>query len=46
LDEARKIAKAVLHAVNGLYTEFDICNADGTIERIQNPAVLAEIGAI
>lgn len=37
--EARKVAKAVLHAAHGLYTEVDICQDDGTIERIQNPAV-------
>ena len=31
--EARKVAKAVLHAAHGFYTEVDICNADGTIEK-------------
>ena len=36
--EARKVAKAVLHAAHGLYTEVDIVH-DGTIERIQNPVV-------
>src|SRR6266852_1887249 len=46
MDEARKVAKAVLHAANGLYTEVDICNADGTIERIQDSAVFADVGAI
>ena len=39
MDEARKVAKAVLHAAHGLYAEVDICHDDGTIERIQNPAV-------
>jgi hypothetical protein len=39
LAEARKVAKAVLHVGNGLYTEGDICSEDGTIETIQNPAV-------
>ena len=39
MDEARKVAKAVLHAAHGLYTEVDICEDDGTIERIQNPAM-------
>jgi hypothetical protein len=37
--EARQVAKAVLHAGNGLYSEVDICSEDGTIETIQNPAV-------
>jgi hypothetical protein len=37
--EARKVAKAMLHVGNGLYTEVDICAEDGTIETIQNPAV-------
>ena len=46
MTEARKVARAVLHIGNGLYTEDDICNADGTIERIRNPAVVAEVGAI
>jgi len=46
MDEARKVAKAVLHAAHGLYVEVDICGEEGTIERIQNPAVLAEVGAI
>jgi hypothetical protein len=39
MDEARNIAKAMLHAGNGLYTEVDICAEDGTIETIQNLAV-------
>ena len=39
MDEARKVAKAVLHAANGLYTQVDICHDDRTMERIQNPAV-------
>ena len=34
MDEARKVAKAVLHAAHGLYAEVDICQDDGTIERI------------
>jgi hypothetical protein len=37
--EARKVAKAMLHAGNGLYTEVQICAEDGTIETIQNPVV-------
>jgi len=37
--EARKVAKAVLHAGHGLYTEVDICSEDGTVETVQNPAV-------
>jgi hypothetical protein len=37
--EARKVAKAMLHAGNGLYTEVAICSEDGTIETIQNPAL-------
>jgi hypothetical protein len=45
ISQARELAKWVLHVENGFYTEVDICNADGTIERIQNPAVL-EVGAI
>ena len=36
LDEARKVAKAKLHAAHGLYTEVDICDDGGTVERIQN----------
>ena len=39
MDEARKVAKAVLHVGNGLYTEVDICTEDGAVETIQNPAV-------
>jgi hypothetical protein len=39
MDEARNIAKAMLHAGNGLYTEVDICAEDGTIETIQNLVV-------
>jgi hypothetical protein len=42
--EAQKVAKAVLHVGNGLYTEVDICTEDGTIERIQNPAVPSPVG--
>jgi hypothetical protein len=37
--EARKVAKAMLHAGHGLYTEVNISSEDGTIETIQNPAV-------
>jgi hypothetical protein len=33
---ARKVAKAMLHVGNGLYTEVHICIEDGTIETIQN----------
>ena len=39
MDEARKVAKAVLHLANALYTEVDLSSEDGTIETIQNPAV-------
>jgi hypothetical protein len=38
MDEARKVAKAVLHIGNGRYKEVDICAEDGTVETIQNPA--------
>jgi chemotaxis family two-component system response regulator Rcp1 len=38
MDEARKVAKAVLHVGNGRYKEVDICTEDGTVETIQNPA--------
>jgi hypothetical protein len=38
LDDARELAKWVLHVGNGLYTEVDICTENGTVERIQNPA--------
>jgi hypothetical protein len=37
--EARQVAKAMLHAGNGLYSEVDVCCEDGTVETIQNPAV-------
>ena len=36
MDEARKVAKAMLHVGNGLYTEVLICPEDGTIETIQH----------
>jgi len=45
LSEARELAQWVLNVGNGFYTEVDICNPDGTIERIQNPAVPVEVGA-
>ena len=32
------------HAGNGLYSEVDICSADGTIETIQNPAEPSPVG--
>jgi hypothetical protein len=38
MDEARKVAKAMLHVGNGRYTEVHIGNEDGIIETIQNPA--------
>ena len=41
LDDARELAKWVLHVGNGLYTEVDICTENGTIETIQNPAMPA-----
>jgi hypothetical protein len=40
MDEARKVAKAVLHVANAIYTEVDLCSEDGTIETVQNPAML------
>jgi hypothetical protein len=46
LSEARELAQWVLNVGNGFYTEVDICNEDGTIERIQNPAVPSEVGRI
>ena len=45
MSEARKLAKAVLHVGNELYTEVDICTEDGIIETIQNPAMPSEVGA-
>jgi two-component system, chemotaxis family, response regulator Rcp1 len=39
VSEARELANWVLHVGNGLYTEVDICNENGTIETIENPAV-------
>ena len=42
--EARKVAKAMLHVGNGLYTEVHICTDDGTIETIQNPAAPTPVG--
>jgi hypothetical protein len=44
--EARKVAKAMLHAANGLYTEVDICTDDGTIERVQNLGAPSLVGTI
>ena len=44
MDEARKVAKAMLHAAHDLYTEVDICAEDGTIERIQNTATRSLLG--
>ena len=44
MDEARKVAKAVLHVGNGLYTEVDICTEDGTVETIQNRNVVSPVG--
>ena len=44
MSEARKVAKAVLHAGNGLYTEVAICTEDGIIETVQNPAVASPVG--
>jgi hypothetical protein len=45
MDEARKVAKAVLHAAHGLYTEVDICNEDGMVETIRSHGVLSPVGA-
>ena len=39
MDEARKVANAMLHAGHGLYTEVNMSTEDGTVETIQNPAV-------
>jgi hypothetical protein len=44
LADARELAKWVLHAGNGLYTEVDICTQDGTIETIQNSATPSLVG--
>jgi hypothetical protein len=44
MDEARKVAKAMLHAGNGLYTEVNISTEGGTVETIQNPAVPTQVG--
>ena len=41
LNEARRIAKAVLYAAHGLYTEVDICQDDGRIESILTSRRLA-----
>jgi hypothetical protein len=38
MSEARKVAKAVLHVANALYTGVDLCSEDGMVETIQNPA--------
>ena|SRR5260370_25924761 len=43
---SKESSQGVLHAAHGLYTEVDICTEDGTIEKIQNPAVASEVGAI
>jgi hypothetical protein len=37
MDEARKVAKAVMHVANGRYAEVDVCTEKGIIERIQSP---------
>jgi hypothetical protein len=39
MDEARKVAKAVLHVANVLYTEVDLRSEDGMVETIRNPAM-------
>ena len=44
LSEARELAQWVLNVGNGFYTEVDICNLDGTIERIQNLLCLLKLG--
>ena len=44
MTEAREVARATLHAGNGLYTEVDICTEDGAIEKIQNPVAPSEVG--
>jgi hypothetical protein len=43
-DEARKVAKAMLHVGNGLYTEVLICTENGAIETIQNPSEPSPVG--
>jgi hypothetical protein len=44
LADARVLAKWVLQAGNGFYTEIDICTEHGTIETIQNPATTSLVG--
>jgi hypothetical protein len=44
LDDARELAKWVLHVGNGLYTEVDICTENRTIEKVQNPAEPTLVG--
>ena len=45
LSEARAMAKAILHAAHGLYTEVDVCTEDGRVERIQEPGVASPVGS-
>jgi hypothetical protein len=44
MTEAREVAKATLHAGNGLYTGVDICSEDGSVETIQNPTESSPVG--
>lgn len=41
LTEARELAKWVLKAGNGLYTEIDLCTEDGQLEKIEEKPVVA-----
>jgi CheY-like chemotaxis protein len=44
LPSAREVAKWVLEAGNGLYTDIDICTEDGHIESIHNTVIPAPAG--
>jgi two-component system, chemotaxis family, response regulator Rcp1 len=45
LPSAREVAKWVLQAGKGLYTEVDICTEDGHVETIHNTVIPAPTGA-
>ena len=38
LQDARELAKWVLHIGNGLYTEIEIWIENGYVEKVQNPS--------
>ncbi len=42
LDEARELARRVLKASKGLYTEIDICTKDGQIDKVEDIRPSAE----